>query len=79
MLFIFIRFRDKYVQMLISISIIFLFSFYLIYDIQKLTSKYAKKYTIDDYIVAALELYIDFLIIFKEILVLIILLSKKMH
>ena len=53
-----------------SLAIIGLFSLYLVFDLQRLSTKAKESlaYSIDDYIIAALDIYIDIVIIFKELL-----------
>ena len=45
-----------------------LFGIYLIYDIQLVIGKFGREYEIDDYIFAALAIYIDIINIFSFIL-----------
>ena len=47
---------------------IVVFGLYLIYDTQLILRKYGLKYSIDDYIIAALNLYVDIIEIFIYIL-----------
>lgn len=47
---------------------VFLFSLYLIYDTQLVMGKYNNEYLIDDYIIAALMIYIDIIQIFLYLL-----------
>jgi FtsH-binding integral membrane protein len=53
---------------------ILIFSFYLVADIQRLTGKSKYSYKKDEYIIAALDIYLDIISIFLELLDL---LSKK--
>jgi len=52
---------------LISAAIAFIFSIHLTFDIKRLIGKFEVKYTVDDYILAALDIYIDIYIIFVEL------------
>lgn len=56
------------VQIIISLVIVAIFSAYLAYDIQKLSGKFGDEYTIDDYVFAALQIYVDIILIFKNLL-----------
>ena len=47
---------------------VFLFSLYLIYDTQLVMGKFGLEYSIDDYIIAALMIYLDIIQIFLYIL-----------
>lgn len=49
----------------------FLFSLYLIYDTQLILGKHKKRYRIDDFIIASLNIYIDIVQIFLSLLELI--------
>ena len=42
--------------------------FYLVYDVQLISVKFGNEYSIDDYVFAAMELYIDIIRLFLEIL-----------
>lgn len=53
---------------IMSLFIVLLFSTYLVYDIQRLVHKGDYSYDLDEYIIAALDIYIDVIIIFKELL-----------
>ena len=56
---------------------IFVYSVYLIYDTQLIYSKIGRGYNIDDYILAALNIYIDIIQLFIRILQILAKLSKK--
>lgn len=58
-------------QLFVSLVIVMIFGIYLMYDIQKLLGRFEDAYTIDDYIIAALEIYVDVVFIFKELLIVI--------
>lgn len=55
-------------KVIVSLAIIGLFSLYLVFDLQRLTGKKSITYTMDDYIIAALDIYIDIVIMFKELI-----------
>ena len=60
-------FTSYIVQTIVSLIIIFIFSAYLVFDIQRLTNPQKKNvftYGVDDYIIAALDIYIDLIILF---------------
>ena len=61
-------FQNRIYHLILSIFVIFLFGLYLIYDTQLIVGKKANKYLIDDYIRGAMNLYLDIIIIFLEIL-----------
>ena len=63
-----IFFQNKIFQIIISAVSVVLFSIYLVYDTQLILGKGELKLTIDDYIFAAMNLYIDIIMIFLEIL-----------
>ena len=56
-------------QLFVSLIIVMIFGIYLMYDIQKLIGRFEDAYTVDDYIIAALEIYVDVVFIFKELLI----------
>ena len=45
-----------------------IYGFYLIYDVQLLMNNKRFKYSEDDYIIAAINIYLDILLIFLKIL-----------
>merc|ERR1711953_429217 len=59
---------DRWLTILISMLMVMILSIYIIFDIQLITGKNSAKYSIDDYILAAMLLYIDILRLFVEIL-----------
>lgn len=61
-------FPSKIAQIGLSLVTILLFSLYLIYDTQLLVGGKEYQYSMDDYIVAALQIFIDIVRIFLEIL-----------
>lgn len=66
---LFLSVWDGYiVQVIISLIVVAIFSAYLAYDIQKLSGKFGIEYSIDDYVFAALQIYVDIIIIFKNLL-----------
>ena len=60
--------RSRIFEIVISALSVVLFSIYLVYDTQLILGKGELKLQIDDYIFAALNLYLDIVIIFLEIL-----------
>jgi FtsH-binding integral membrane protein len=63
-----IFFYNKWVSIVISALSVIVFSIYLVYDTQLILGNGKHKLTIDDYIYAALMLYLDIIRIFLEIL-----------
>ena len=61
-------FYNKIVSIIISAISVVVFSIYLIYDTQLILGNGKLKLTVDDYIFAAIKLYIDIIRIFLEIL-----------
>lgn len=55
-------------RILLSCLIIFICCFYIIYDIQLITGEKAAAFSIDDYVFAAMVIYIDIIRLFIEIL-----------
>jgi len=56
-------------EIIISLVIVAIFSVFLAYDIQKLSGKFGIEYSIDDYVFAALGIYVDIILIFKNLLI----------
>ena len=54
---------------LIGVLLVNIFSLFLVIDIIRLNNTFELRYNIDDYIIAALEIYIDIIIIFKELVI----------
>lgn len=67
---IFIFVRPTWLYQLICILCVILCCIYIIIDIQLITGKHAYKYSIDDYVMAAMCLYIDITRLFLELLAL---------
>lgn len=63
-----IFFQNRIVQIVISAVSVIVFSIYLIYDTQLIIGNGELKLTVDDYIFAAMNLYLDIIRIFLEIL-----------
>lgn len=61
-------FQNKLLDILVSVLSVIVFSIYLIFDTQLILGKSKLKLTIDDYIFAAMNLYIDIIRIFIEFL-----------
>jgi len=55
-------------QIMISALVVFIVSIYIIIDIQLITGTHAHKYSLDDYVVAAMTLYIDIIRLFLELM-----------
>ena len=51
-------------QGVVACFLIILFSCYLIYDIQRVIGCTSNTYEIDEYIIAAMDIYIDIVVIF---------------
>ena len=69
--FILFGINNKFTSGLYSLYLILgvvLYSFWLIYDTQMLIGKYGNEYSIDDYVIASMMLYLDILQIFIQIL-----------
>ena len=45
-----------------------LFGIYWVYDVQLISGKYGNEYCIDDFVFASMELYIDIIRLFLQIL-----------
>lgn len=61
-------FRSRIMELVYSSIACVLYCFYLGYDMQMISGKYGAEYGIDDYIIAALSVYLDIINIFLEIL-----------
>jgi FtsH-binding integral membrane protein len=59
-----IYFQSRIVRIIISLLIIFMYSVFIVYDLQRMTGKKANGYNVDDYIIASLDLYIDIILVF---------------
>ena len=60
--------RSQFIHMLCCLGCTALVGMYLVYDVQLISGKFGREYSIDDYIFAAMELYIDIIRLFLEIL-----------
>ena len=60
--------RSQFLHMLYCFGATALVGMYLVYDVQLISGKFGREYSIDDYIFAAMELYIDIIRLFLEIL-----------
>ena len=67
---------NKFYHAVISACVILLMSVYVIYDTQLIVGKNSYKYMIDDYIMAALNLYLDLINMFLAVLQLLGAISK---
>lgn len=68
MIFVGFFISNKFYHAAISAFSLGLFSMYIIYDTQLIVGKHSQKFMIDDYILAALTLYIDIINLFLTIL-----------
>lgn len=68
MIFLGIFITNKFYHAAISAGIILLMSMYIIFDTQLIVGKHSYKYQIDDYILAALSLYLDIVNLFLSVL-----------
>ena len=66
--FIFLIVRIPLSNLLVMYGSLVLFCIYLIYDTQMLIGSRGKKFTEDDYILAAITLYLDVIVLFLQIL-----------
>jgi len=66
--FFLLFFNISVFEFIITICTIICFSGYIIYDTQLILGKRSKEFSIDDYILAALNLYLDIVNLFIEIL-----------
>lgn len=57
-----------FLQILYSAFGVWIFSMYLIYDMQLISGKFGTKFSIDDYIMAAINIYLDIINIFLKLL-----------
>ena len=60
--------RNRYLQLAISVLAVLVFSIYILYDTQLIIGNQSRKLSVDDYIFAAMMLYIDIIQLFLEIL-----------
>jgi len=60
--------RNRYLQLAISVFAVLLFSMYIVYDTQLIVGNQSTKLSVDDYVYAAMMLYIDIIQLFIEIL-----------
>ncbi len=60
--------RSKFLDMLYTLGATALFGMYLVYDVQLISGKYGNEYSIDDFVFASMELYIDIIRLFLQIL-----------
>lgn len=61
-------FRSRFLSVIYSGLVGVIFTIILAYDIQKLIGKYEQQYSLDEYIMASLDLYIDIVQIFLAVL-----------
>ena len=60
--------RNKVVHIVISVAVVALYGFYLIYDTQLIIGGRSHELSIDDYIIGAIIIYIDIITIFLRLL-----------
>lgn len=68
MIFVGIWVSNKFYHAVVSVISIGLFSLYIIYDTQLIVGNKESKYMLDDYIMAAINLYLDIINLFLSIL-----------
>eukprot|EP00331_Platyophrya_macrostoma_P026712 CAMPEP_0176445938 /NCGR_PEP_ID=MMETSP0127-20121128/24023_1 /TAXON_ID=938130 /ORGANISM="Platyophrya macrostoma, Strain WH" /LENGTH=186 /DNA_ID=CAMNT_0017831867 /DNA_START=108 /DNA_END=668 /DNA_ORIENTATION=+ len=68
--------RVKWFYTLIVVCIVILYGFYLVYDTQLIIGGHSYQLTVDDYIIGAMMLYIDIIILFLRLLQLLSYLRK---
>lgn len=61
-------YQSRLLDIMISGLVVFCVSLYIIVDIQLITGVHAHKYSLDDYVLAAMTLYIDIIRLFIELL-----------
>ena len=61
-------FRSNFLNLVYTFLSAVMFGLYLVYDVQLISGKFGREYSVDDYIFAAMELYIDIIRLFLEIL-----------
>ena len=60
--------RSNFLNLVYTFLSAAMFGLYLVYDVQLISGKFGIEYSIDDYIFAAMELYLDIIRLFLEIL-----------
>lgn len=60
--------KSPFLHLLYSFLATTFIAMYLVYDVQLISGKFGNEYSIDDYIFASMELYIDIIRLFLEIL-----------
>jgi FtsH-binding integral membrane protein len=63
-----IFFRFPMLQVVYSALIVLLYGFYLIYDTQLISGRFGTFYSLDDYFLASLSLFLDIMQLFLNIL-----------
>ena len=61
-------FRNSFLHLLYTFAGTALVGIYLVYDVQLISGKFGREYSIDDFIFASMELYLDIIRLFLEIL-----------
>ena len=70
-------FRSNFLNLIYTFLSTVMFGLYLVYDVQLISGKFGREYSVDDYIFASMELYIDIIRLFLEILRILSKFSKK--
>ena len=60
--------RSQFLNLVYTLLCTVMVGMYLVYDVQLISGKFGIQYSVDDYIFAAMELYIDIIRLFLEIL-----------
>lgn len=68
LLIISLVFQARILQIIFSAAVALIFGLHLTFNIQKLTGKYEDQYSLDDYIIASLDMYVDIVQIFLALL-----------
>lgn len=55
-------------RIIVSLIFVGIFAIFLAYDLQRVSGRFGDEYSIDDYVIAALMIYVDIIIMFKCIL-----------
>ena len=66
--FVGLIYRSHFIQLLVSIVCLVIAGIFLIYDTQLIIGKHSHKFSIDDYIMAAMNIYLDIMMIFIYLL-----------
>jgi len=61
-------FQGRAIHIILSALIALVFGLHLTFNIQKLTGRYENQYSLDDYIIASLDMYVDIVQIFLALM-----------